>query len=112
MKREQLRERLVEEVERYATSLSYAAAVALRTPIVEQRGEGEHDSVSFYQVAVRLLEVITSEREDYAHVTVSVDDGRGWGVGPLRVVVSEVASIIFHRDGRVERAFRRGAAKA
>jgi hypothetical protein len=80
--------------------------VALKTPIVEQRGMDSPDSGDFYQVDVRLLEVIASECEEYAHVTVSVDDGQGWGVGPLRVIMSEVASIIFHRDGRIERAFR------
>lgn len=105
MTRQELRQRLTEEVHNYMGSLSYSRALALVNPIVEQRGPLPPDSVDSYQVSVRLLETVTTERENYAHVVVSVDDGKGWGVGPFQVVTPEVASIFFHSDGRIETAF-------
>ena len=107
MTREQLHERLKEEVDKYANELSYERAVALATPIVEQRGTVAPDSDDFYQVGVRMLETGTFEGRSYAHLAVSVDDGRGPGIGPLRVIKPEVASLIFRCDGRVEKVYGR-----
>ena len=56
---------------------------------------------------VRLFEAVRSESENYARLAVAVDDGRGPGIGPLRVIAPEVASLIFHSDGRIEKTFRR-----
>jgi hypothetical protein len=106
MIKEQLRQVLKEEVEKHAASLSYEKALAMKVPLVEQLGMDSADLRDFYQVSVRLLEAVDSDRECYAHVTVSVDDGQGYGIGRLRVVVPQVASLIFHKDGRVETVFR------
>lgn len=105
MTRERLRDRLRVEVEKYAAALSYDQALALNAPIVEQHGLAPPDNVDFCQVDVRLLETVRSETENYAHVIVAVNDGRGPGIGPLRIITNETAALVFHSNGRVEKVF-------
>lgn len=106
MTRKELKRRLVEEMDKYAKKLTYEEAAALAVPIAEQRGTIAPNSSGFYQVTVRLLEKVTLERDDYINLMVSVDDGRGPGIGPFRVIAPETGSLIVHRDGRIEKCFR------
>jgi hypothetical protein len=102
MTREELRKRLVDELARYAR-LSYGEVAALGKPITQDYGTPGRDD--FYQITVRVLQTWRSGSEDWIELTVSVYDGVPHGglmSRLLHIATPEVASLIFHRDGRIE----------
>lgn len=108
MTRNALRQQLVREMEEYAV-LSYDEVESLQTPVKVRRGTpGSED---FCQVDVRVLQRSKSDTEEWIELLVSVDDGVS-GSGPLsrllHAVSPESGSLVFHRDGRVERFLRDG----
>lgn len=101
-----LRQQLVREMKKYAV-LSYDEVESLRTPLKDQ--QGTPGSEDFYQVEVRVLQRSKSDTDEWIELLVSVDDGvsRGGRLSRLlRAVSPESASLVFHRDGRVERFLR------
>lgn len=101
-----LRQQLVREMERYAV-LSYDEVQSLQTPAKYQHGSPEDDD--FCQVDVRVLQRSISAAQEWIELLISVDDGvaRGGKLSRLlHAVAPESGSLVFHRDGRIERFIR------
>jgi hypothetical protein len=106
MTRDALRQQLVREMEKYA-ALSYDEVESLDTPVKYYHGTPRHSD--FYQVDVRVLQRFKSDTEQWTELLVSIDDGVSQGgrlSRLLHAVSPDSGSLVFHRDGRVERFLR------
>lgn len=99
------RERLNREMEKYA-SLSYEQADALSP---QRHQDGAPGADEFCQIDVRVQQRVSTDAEQWVEVVVSIDDGtsgRGMLTRLLHATAPAFGSLVFHRDGRVERFFR------